>query len=240
MLSAIFRWPTNSAKLRGRSAASRRDPRDRAGLGRHDPPRATPSRRPARPVLRRRVSCAPCLSPPQRRPAPRAPGRRPGAAASIVVEQRFDLDRLVAELHQRAVDVAQRPARNAAPAAAGRRRLPDVALALDTSRIFSRSSSASRSAILRPTPLTCVSRPTSPVAIARTNSARSMPARIASATRGPTPCTLSQRLEQVAFAGVGEAVQAQRLVVDEVAVDEQLISPPAAAAHAAVAALTNT
>ena len=60
-----------------------------------------------------------------------------------------------------------------------------------TVRIFSRSSRASRSASFPPTPFTCFKRATSLVAIARTSSAVSIPARIASATRGPTPCTLS-------------------------------------------------
>ena len=60
------------------------------------------------------------------------------------------------------------------------------------------------------------------MAIARTNSPASMPARIASATRGPTPCTLISVWKSAAFAQVGEAVEAQRLVLDEVRVDVQL------------------
>ena len=48
-----------------------------------------------------------------------------------------------------------------------------------------------------------------------------MPARIASATARPDALHAEQRLEQAPLAGVGEAVEPQRLVLDEVGVDEQ-------------------
>ena len=49
-----------------------------------------------------------------------------------------------------------------------------------------------------------------------------MPARIASATRGPTPCTLISVWKSPRSPTLGEAVQTERLVLDEVRVDLEL------------------
>ena len=129
------------------------------------------------------------LSPPQRRQSlfHQIRGRPRGVH---VVEQRLELVRPEAERRP-----ARRTRRRAVPS--GRPRARGGGAGTGTPRpagsvvIFSRSSTVSRSAILRPTPLICVRRATSPPAIARTSSPAGSPARIASATRGPTPWTSS-------------------------------------------------
>ena len=147
-------------------------------------------------------------------PDPRSAARRPS------LEQRLELVRLESRARaarrrrRRAAPTARARARAAAPAARRRAR----PAARRSSRAARRSR---RSAILRPTPLIWVRRATSPPTIARTSSLGRQPGQDRERDARPDALHVDQRLEQAALVGVGEAVQTQGLVLDEVRVDVQ-------------------
>ena len=156
---------------------------------------------------------------------------RPCSRAAARTRSACSRARPARRTHRRAVRPAPLGARAAAPAlrplAPSRPQRQDLLAQLH----------ASRSAILRPTPLIWVRRATSPPAIARTSSPRSRPG--SPAPPAAHALHAEQGLEQPPLGGVGEAVQAQRLVLDEVRVDVSCNSPPTGSA-ASVAALTQT
>ena len=132
----------------------------------------------------RRVAGAPSSLPPRARPALHAPGRArvgPDPAAREAARSRPACTPAGRARRRRPPAVRRRRAPGRAPPPA-RRLCP---------RARSGSSRAAPAPGARPSsgprPWTCVNRPTSPVAMARTSSLGLIPARIASATRGPTP-----------------------------------------------------